>query len=90
MEKEKTMRPIDADALKQFEMTIKRGDVYSEVVYAGYIHMAPTLDVAPVVRCKYCKWWTKQEASMQGRCEAYGMYPTGEWYCARGERKANE
>ena len=40
-----------------------------------------------VVRCKDCKWWTKQEASLQGRCDAYGMYPTGEWYCARGERK---
>lgn len=47
----------------------------------------PTIDAVPVVRCKDCKWWTKQEASLQGRCDAYGMYPTGEWYCARGERK---
>lgn len=44
----------------------------------------------PLVRCKDCKWWTKQEASLQGRCDAYGMYPTGEWYCARGERKDDE
>ena len=43
-----------------------------------------------LVRCKDCKWWTKQEASLQGRCDAYGMYPTGEWYCARGERKDDE
>ena len=40
-----------------------------------------------LVRCKDCRWWTKQEASLQGRCDAYGMYPTGEWYCARGERE---
>lgn len=40
-----------------------------------------------IVRCKDCKWWTKQEASLQGRCDAYGMYPTGEWYCAMGERR---
>ena len=46
--------------------------------------------VEELVRCKDCKWWTKQEASLQGRCEAYGMYPTGEWFCARGERKDDE
>ena len=44
-------------------------------------------DYVQVVRCKDCKWWTKQEASLQGRCDAYGMYPTGEWYCAMGERR---
>ena len=46
-----------------------------------------TGDYVQVVRCKNCKWWTKQEASLQGRCDAYGMYPTGEWYCAMGERR---
>lgn len=46
-----------------------------------------TQDWVMVVRCKDCKWWTKQEASLQGRCDAYGMYPTEEWYCARGERR---
>ena len=43
-----------------------------------------TASTKPLVRCKDCKWWTKQETSLQGRCDAYGMYPTGEWYCARG------
>lgn len=37
--------------------------------------------------CRDCKWWTKQEDSAQGRCELCGFYPTGEWYCANGERK---
>ncbi len=47
----------------------------------------PPVDVEPIVHCKDCRWWTKQEASLQGRCDAYGIYPTGEWYCARGERQ---
>lgn len=33
-------------------------------------------------KCKNCDWWTKQEASLQGRCARYGFYPTGEWFCA--------
>ena len=49
------MRPIDADALKQFEITVPRGDGYSDVVFAGDIHMAPTLDVAPVIHGEWIK-----------------------------------
>lgn len=29
----------------------------------------PAADVRPVVTCSDCKWWTKQESSLQGRCE---------------------
>lgn len=65
--------------------------------YLGALHdvaddlrQMPVIDAKPIVRCKDCKWWTKQEASLQGRCDAYGMYPTGEWYCARGERKDSD
>ncbi len=43
-------------------------------------------DWVEVVRCKDCRWWTKQEKSLQGRCELAGFYPTGEWFCANGER----
>jgi hypothetical protein len=43
-------------------------------------------DVRPVVLCRDCRWWTKQEKSLQGRCELAGFYPTGEWFCANGER----
>jgi hypothetical protein len=45
----------------------------------------PTVDAVEVVRCEKCKWWTKQEASLQGRCELGGFYPTGGWYCANGQ-----
>lgn len=54
---------------------------------ADDLRQMPTIDAVSVVRCKDCKWWTKQEASLQGRCDAYRMYPTEEWYCARGERR---
>ena len=44
-----------------------------------------------IIRCKDCYWWTKQEDSLQGRCDRYGMYPTGYWYCAAArERRENE
>lgn len=37
-----------------------------------------------VVKCRNCKFWTKQEDSLQGRCELFGSYPTGGWFCANG------
>ena len=42
-----------------------------------------------VLKCKDCYWWTKQSDSLQGRCDRYGFYPTGYWYCAaaRGRRE---
>lgn len=46
-EKGKTMRLIDADALKKFEITMKRGDGYSDFVFASDIHQAPTIDAVP-------------------------------------------
>jgi transcriptional regulator with XRE-family HTH domain len=43
------------------------------------------------ITCKDCYWWTKQEYSLQGRCDRYGMYPTGYWYCAAArERRTDE
>lgn len=46
----------------------------------------PTADVRPVVLCRDCRWWAKEEKSLQGRCQLGGFYPTGEWFCANGER----
>lgn len=47
----------------------------------------PAADVRHVVTCADCKWWTKQESSLQGRCELLQMYPTGAWFCANGKRE---
>lgn len=46
------------------------------------------LNIHPeIIRCKECYWWTKQEDSLQGRCDRYGMYPTGYWYCAAARER---
>lgn len=87
------MRLIDADALPRHKQLEAMGngkyeDV--EVVYERDIDNAPTVDVVPVVMCKECKWWTKQEKSIQGRCALAGTYPTGGWYCGNGERRDDE
>lgn len=54
------------------------------------IESIPAADVQSVVLCRDCYWWTKQEASMQGRCSCLGMYPTGNWYCANGQKRVEE
>ena len=47
----------------------------------------PEANWVRVVRCKDCDWWTKQEDSLQGRCDRYGVYPTGYWYCAAARER---
>lgn len=88
------MRLIDADALKYKQQVMYKKDDSDDVwaewfTTATEIANAPTIDAEPVVRCRDCVWWTKQEASCQGRCARLGIYPTGAWYCANGERKDN-
>ena len=41
----------------------------------------------PIIRCKDCAWWTKQEDSLQGRCALLQIYPTGEWFCGNAGRR---
>lgn len=74
------MRLIDADALKQY------CEEHWIPTNFDAIDAQPTVDAVPVVRCKNCKWWAKQEESIQGRCALLGMYPTGAWYCANGAK----
>lgn len=57
---------------------------------AKMVKLLPAADVAPVVRCKDCTYWTKIKDSAQGRCALFCHYPTGSWYCANGERKEDE
>lgn len=57
-----------------------------EMVEYQRIEELPEENVRSVVLCKDCRWWTKQEKSLQGRCELGGFYPTGGWFCANGER----
>lgn len=92
------MRLIDADSLvsslnngRLKEQTGRAVPFNAGVAFAlTMVEYAPTIDAVTVVRCKDCRWWTKQEKSIQGRCALNGTYPTGGWYCANGERKDDE
>lgn len=76
------------EGLFQFDKECEWNDAIEEAMHRFVI--LPTIDAEPVIRCKDCDWWTKQEASLQGRCERYGIYPTGEWYCAAARLKENK
>ena len=39
------------------------------------------------IRCRDCYWWTKQEASLQGRCALTGTYPTGAFFCGNAKQR---
>ncbi len=80
-------RYIDADELKK-SIPLYNGEfpIMMRAIRTA-IDATPTADVVEVVRCKDCKWWTKQKDSIQGRCDMYGRYPAGYWYCANGERR---
>lgn len=70
-------------------VTVGKGlSSYGELV--GCLEDTPAADVVEVVRCKDCRFWTKQNDSLQGRCLLSENYPTREWYCANGERKDGE
>lgn len=94
---EKMARLVDADALKELiaNNVYPVQDAFNDRDYGMFwtggiekaIDDAPTIDAVEVVRCKNCKWWTKQSDSPQGRCELFHHYPTGGWYCANGRRK---
>lgn len=52
------------------------------------VEAIPAADVRHVVTCGKCEFWTKQEASLQGRCALWGIYPTAAWFCANGCARA--
>lgn len=84
------MRLIDADALKQFEISFLMSDGYgyADVVYAGYIHNAPTIDAVPVVRCKDCTEFSDDdEEDGWGFCNNTGVGMERDGFCSCGERK---
>lgn len=38
-----------------------------------------------IIQCKDCRWWTKHDTTLQGKCKLHGLNPMPEWYCASGE-----
>lgn len=75
---------LDCESMKRY------GDVCCDSCGIGdalnIIDDQPAADVVEGVRCKDCKFWKKQQDSLQGRCCLNNIYPTGYWYCGNGER----
>ena len=47
----------------------------------------PAIDAVPVVRCKDCKWQGDDEHCPVCNSCGRGSLPSGDWFCADGERK---
>ena len=58
----------------------------NEIIYA----LREALRGVELIHCKDCEWWTKQDKSIQGRCELMQMYPTGEWFCGNAQKKVTD
>lgn len=88
------MRLIDADALvNEINKCRGKNTIYAQFVRA-YVKGARTIDAAPVVRCKDCKfsnWYTGGDGRPFNYCtelEREGFEEAG--YCSFGERKDDE
>ena len=75
--KEKTMRPIDADALKEalnnwaVDLTKSKFPHYIKDDADCIIDNAPTIDAVPVVRCKDCVYGTDRTEDFQEEGERW-------------------
>lgn len=94
------MRLIDADALIE---RMKKDPLFPLVErygVTGVIEAAPTVDAAPVVRCRNCRFFDKVPGGTYGYCHAakhgfcsqhweISIYRTykDDFYCADGERR---
>lgn len=89
------MRLIDADVLGIGKCN---PDVFDDKGYAkGWnsaieiLQNAPTVDAVPVCRCKDCKHLSVRSGALGVyQCAIHGDYPSGEYFCADGERKGGE
>ena len=85
------MRLIDADALI-------RSTIYNPLhvpyITKSDIEAAPTIDAVPVIRCKDCKHWNRNDGMFKdfdGRewhhCPHLGIDTDGYFSCIEGKRK---
>ena len=91
------MRLIDADALKQQIRQKIDPHNFSAVIAAGAffgeVDKSLTVDAVPVVRCKDCVFWLRDEGhGSNGECEC--GCNDGWWlpedYCSCGERREKD
>lgn len=57
-------------------------------VLASVLRRVPAADVVEVVRCRDCKHLCVHSGALGVyQCAIHGDYPSGEYFCADGERK---
>ena len=94
------MRPIDADALQESMNAVVFRNVPVEhqpyiqaacEMYVRLLNAAPTEDAVKVVRCLDCNNYTRSPFghSFIGWCKLDGKHRRQNFYCADGERKAD-
>ena len=97
------MRLGDLDALKQRMCEICNRNYSdepcdpSDCVFCNAIKDSPTIDAVPVVRCRECSFWKKQEWSgasklgdplqQGGGCSLHKFGALENDFCSRGKRK---
>ena len=85
----KKMRLIDADALFEHKVYAETPTISGDFVPGFVIDRAPTIDAAPVVRCKDCSNTDPAVCLPDGifYCNEWESTTRGHWYCCRGEKK---
>lgn len=95
------MRLIDADALmRDYAKFVRRSnnsdfdDIPTWNDAVSLLGSTPTIDAVPVVRCRECKYWDtdwEPKGFDTDRpihfCGINDIFPSGDWFCADGERK---
>lgn len=82
---------IDANKFKhkmKLEFLDRRNKFISMNDLFECIDDMPTVDAVEVVRCKDCKWW--KDCHCTNINGAMGVVENPDWFCAAGERMAND
>lgn len=62
---------------------------YTKMDFCGWLDDAPTVDAAPVVRCKDCKFYYRMTAET-GICQLGCPHLGNDGFCSEGEQKGGE
>ena len=94
MSKEYVEREVISEGIRKYYYKNPPNSSYQEGFDRGLdkaqrvILNAPVADVAPVVRCKDCRWRGREECAMFYRCECgeQHTWETDDDFCSYGEK----
>ena len=79
----KALGSFDISRKDEFAIKVERASLKA---YREQLENLPTAQ-PKIIRFRDCYWWTKQEASLQGRCALTGTYPTGAFFCGNARQR---